>query len=134
MDLNILGLTYFLILKRRTVPYPELFWSWYTSLGSNSNPQTLKNVDLWCKLSSMFLVTEWREWCFELFRTQNSQKFPGFCPWTQLGRAYSAVPDSPATQQYPQKIAGYSTAEWLFFINHLTLSIEICSNFNSPLF
>ena len=55
----------------------------------NSNPQMLKSPDFWCKLSSMFLVAEPREQCFELFRTQNSQKFPGFRPWTSLGRAYS---------------------------------------------
>ena len=44
----------------------------------------------------MFLVTEPRERCFELFKTQNSQKFPGFCPWTLLGRAYSADPRLPS--------------------------------------
>ena len=27
---------------------------------------------------------------FELFSMQNSQNFLGFCPWTPLGRAYSA--------------------------------------------
>ena len=37
---------------------------------------------------------------FELFRTQNSQKFPGFRPWTPLGRAYSTDPDSLATQRF----------------------------------
>ena len=57
----------------------------------NSNPQTLKSVDLWCKLSSTFLVTKPRERCFELFRTENRQKCPGFCPWTPLGRAYNAA-------------------------------------------
>ena len=55
----------------------------------NANPQTLKSVDFWCKLSSMFLVAELREQCFELFRTQNIQQFPRFHPWTPLGRAYS---------------------------------------------
>ena len=86
----------------------------------NSNPQTLKSVDLWCKLSSTFLVAEPREQCFESFRMQNSQKFPGFHPWTPLGRAYSTAPDSLAEQQFfsslhslknqqPQKIAGYGT-------------------------
>ena len=85
----------------------------------NSNPQMLKSVDFWCKLSSVFLVAEPKEQCFELFKTQNSQKFPGFCPWTPLGRAYSSAPDSPAAQlffsslhmsknRHPQKIAGYS--------------------------
>ena len=94
----------------------------------NSNPQMLKSVDFWWKLWSMYLVTEPREWCFELFRTQNSQKFPRFCPWTPLGRAYSTAPDSPVAQrffsllcslknQHPKKIAGYGTV-WLmnFFI------------------
>ena len=43
-----------------------------------------------------------------------------FCPWTPLGRAYSAAPDSPAAQQFfsllrlsknwnSPKIAGYDT-------------------------
>ena len=83
-------------------------------------PQTLKSVDFWCKLSSTFLVAEPRERCFELFRTQNSQKYLGFCPWTPLGRAYSAAPDSPAARRFfsslrssknrhPQKFAGYGT-------------------------
>ena len=91
----------------------------------NSNPQTLKSVDFWCKLSSTFLVAEPRERCFELFRTQNSQKFPGFRPWTPLGRAYSAAPDSPAAQRFfsslrlsknrhPQKITGCG-AGWVLF-------------------
>ena len=86
----------------------------------NSNPQILKSFDFWCKLSSKFLLAKPREWCFELFRMQNSQKFPGFCPWTPLGRAYSAAPDSLAAKrffsslrlpknQHPKKIAGYST-------------------------
>ena len=66
----------------------------------NSTPQTLKSVDFWCKLSSTFFLAEPRERCFELFRTQNSQKFPGFRPWTPLGRAYSAAPDSPAAQRF----------------------------------
>ena len=59
----------------------------------NSNPQMLKRVDLWCKLSSTFLVAEPRERCFELFRMQNSHKFPWFHPWTPLGMAYSTAPD-----------------------------------------
>ena len=90
----------------------------------NSNTQTLKSVDFWCKLSSTLLVAEPRERCFELFRTQNSQKFPGFRHWTPLGRAYSAAPDSPAAQRFfsslrslrnrhPQKIVGYGTEKWI---------------------
>ena len=86
----------------------------------NSNPQMLISVDFWCKLLSMFLVSELTEQCFELFRLQNSQKFPGFCPWTPLGRAYSTTLDSLAAQwffsslclsknRHPPKIAGYST-------------------------
>ena len=92
----------------------------YRSGIPNSNPQTLRSVDFWCKLSSTFLVAEPRERCFELFRTQNSQKFPGFRPWTPLGRAYSATPDLSALQRFfsslrssknwhPQKSAGYGT-------------------------
>ena len=86
----------------------------------NSNPQTLKSVNFWCKLSSTFFIAEPRQRCFELFRMQNSQKFPGLCPWTPLGRVYSAAPDSPAAQRFfsslrssknrhLQKIDGYDT-------------------------
>ena len=92
----------------------------YRSGIPNSNPQTLRSVDFWCKLSSTFLVAEPRERCFELFRMQNSQKFPGFRPWTPLGRAYNATPDLSALQRFfsslrssknwhPQKSAGYGT-------------------------
>ena len=51
----------------------------------NSNPQTLKSVDFWCKLSSAFLVAEPREWCFELFRMQNSQKHSRVLPLDPTG-------------------------------------------------
>ena len=85
----------------------------------NSNLQMLISVDFWCKLLSIFLVAELREWCFELFRMQNSQKFAAFCPWTPLGRA-STTPDSPAAQwlfsslclsknRHTPKIAGCGT-------------------------
>ena len=60
----------------------------------NSDPQTLKSVDFWCKLSSPYVVAEPRERCFQLFRMQNSQNFPGLRPWTSLGRTYS-VPQTP---------------------------------------
>ena len=50
----------------------------YQSGIPNTNPQMLESVAFWCKLSSTFLVAEPRERCFELFRMQNSQKFPGF--------------------------------------------------------
>ena len=33
-----------------------------------------------------------RERCFEVFRMQNSQNFPGLRPWTPPGRVYSAPP------------------------------------------
>ena len=105
-----------------TVPYPELLWSQYIGLGSQTQThKTLKSLDFWSKLSSTFLVTEPREWCFELFRMQNSQKFPGFHPWTPLGSTCSTTPDSMAAQQFfsllcssknqhTPKIAGYGTA------------------------
>ena len=81
-----------------SVPYPELFWSWYTGLGSQTQIPKCSKVLIsgvsFCQRSLS------REQCFELFRTQNSQKVPGFCPWTPLGRAYSTTPDSPAAQQF----------------------------------
>ena len=51
----------------------------------NSNLQMLISVDFWCKLLSIFLVAELREWCFELFRMQNSQNFQGFAPGHHWG-------------------------------------------------
>ena len=77
------------------VPYRELFWSRYTSLGSQT--QTLKNVKINSsknrQLTFHTLVpqcVEQREECFELLRMQNSQNFPGICYWTPLRRACSA--------------------------------------------
>ena len=55
----------------------------------NSDLQTPKSVDFWCKLLSLFGFAEPQERCFELFRMQNNQNFPGLCPLTPLGRAYS---------------------------------------------
>ena len=48
----------------------------------NSEPQTLKCADFWCNLSSQLVVADSRERCFQLFKMQNSQKFPGLRPWT----------------------------------------------------
>ena len=62
----------------------------------NSDPQTLKSVDFWRKLLSLFVVAEPREQCFEPFRMQNSQNFPGLCLWIPLERAYSAPPRLPS--------------------------------------
>lgn len=71
----------------------------------------------WCKFLSPFLVPEPQEQCFEIFRMQNSQKFPGLCTWTPLGRAYNTPSPRPldshlywSKNQNPQKIAGYGTA------------------------
>ena len=72
----------------------------------------------WCKFLSPFLVPEPQEQCFEIFRMQNSQKFPGLCTWTPLGRAYNTPSPPPpldshlywSKNQNPQKIAGYGTA------------------------
>ena len=58
--------------------------------------------------------------CFELFRMQIIQNFPGLCPWTPLGRGCSSLQTpqlhsgfSPHyTRQKtgnPPKIAGYRT-------------------------
>ena len=60
----------------------------------NSDPQTLKSFDFWCKVSSSFVVAEPREQCLDLFRMQNSQNFLGLCPWTPLGRDCN-VPQTP---------------------------------------
>ena len=96
-----LGLKNFFWLGFTPVPYPELFWGQYTSLGF----QTQTPIDFWCKLSSLFVVAgpQWQS--FEQFRMQNNQQFPGLCPWTPLRRAYSPPPpppppDSPTTQRF----------------------------------
>ena len=83
-----LGLKNFFWLGFTPVPYPELFWGQYTSLGF----QTQTPIDFWCKLSSLFVVAgpQWQS--FEQFRMQNNQQFPGLCPWTPLRRAYSPPP------------------------------------------
>ena len=54
----------------------------------------------WCKFLSPFLVPEPQEQCFEIFRMQNSQKFPGLCTWTPLGRAYN-TPSPPSPRLPP---------------------------------
>ena len=56
----------------------------------------------WCKFLSPFLVPEPQEQCFEIFRMQNSQKFPGLCTWTPLGRAYN-TPNPPTPTYTGQK-------------------------------
>ena len=74
-----------------SVPYPGLFWSWYTSLGLQTQTPKLSKVlisglnfchhSFWQSHESNVL---------SLFRMQNSQNFQGLCPWTPVGRAYSA--------------------------------------------
>ena len=55
--------------------------------------------------------------CFDLIRMQNSQNFLRIHRWTQLERAYSTIPESPAVKlffsllssskdQDPKKITG----------------------------
>ena len=62
----------------------------------NSNPQTLKSVDLWCKLSSTFFVAKPRERCFELFRTENRQKFSRFSPLDPTEEGLERLPRLPS--------------------------------------
>ena len=61
----------------------------------NSNPHTLKSADFWCKFSSTFLVAEPRERCFELFRTQNSQKNSRVSPLDPTGEGLQHRPRLP---------------------------------------
>ena len=85
-----------------SVPYLELFCSWCTGLGSQTQtPQTLKSVQINSIKNRQTTVHEQRERCFELVRMLNSQYFLGLRPWTPLRRAYSApLPDSSAAQQF----------------------------------
>ena len=69
---------------------------------------------------------------------QNSQIFPGLCPWT-LVRAYSAPPpDSPTEQRFfyslrllknrhPRKIAGTGFTKYLILQNNF-LCVMYCKN------
>ena len=74
--------------------YSELFWSWYTCLESQTQTtkisKVLKLIHLKMDKSSPFVVPELWEWCFELFRMQNSHSFLELHLWNPLGRAYSA--------------------------------------------
>ena len=59
-------------------------------------PQTIKSDDLWCKLSSTILVTEPREQCFELFKTQNRQKITRVLPLDPTGEGLQRCPRLPS--------------------------------------
>ena len=90
--------------KTFSVPYPELFWSRYTVLGSQTQTPKLSKV-LISGISFRHHSLSQSQWeqCFELFRMQNSQNFPVLCPWTPLRRAYSAP-----FHQTPQMHNGFS--------------------------
>ena len=103
-----------------SVLYPELFWSQYTGLGSQTQTSKCSKVLISCVSFCQRYLLQSKERYFELFRMQNSQTFPGFHPWTLLGRADSVASDSPAAQwffsslcssqnRHLPKIAGYST-------------------------
>ena len=96
----------------------------------NSNPQTLKSVDFCCKLSSTFFVAEPREQCFELFRIQNSQKFPEFRPCTPLGRAYSTAPVSQLHDGFSPRYAYQKTSTPKKLLN--TALTFFCQKSSSP--
>ena len=53
------------------------------------------HVYFWCKLSSTFLVAEPREWYFELFRMQNSQKISRVLPLDSTGEGLQWCPRLP---------------------------------------
>ena len=102
----------------------------------NTDP---KLPGFWCKLSSLFVVTEPQEQCFELFRMENSQKiFQGFVPGHHWGGLTALPPHSPDAQwffsslyssknQDPQKIAAYETDVHKIFFNLSSLfSNSIC--------
>ena len=94
----------------------------------NSVPQTLKRVDVWSKLSSPFVVAEPRERCFEQLRMQNSQNFPGLCPWAPcLPRCTTVFLLATLVEKpVPLKTAGYNT-EW-------TLSLLLKASENRKIF
>ena len=84
----------------------------YQSGIPNSDTQTVKSVKNNSsknrQLTFHTLVpqhVEPQEGCFELLRIQNRQNFPGLCPWTPLGRAYSA----PSRLSSCTTVAGYGS-------------------------
>ena len=58
----------------------------------NTDP---KLPGFWCKLSSLFVVTEPQEQCFELFRMENSQKFSRALPLDTTGEGLQHSPHTP---------------------------------------
>ena len=73
------------------MPYPELFWSRYTSLGSQTQTPKLSKVLIsGVSFHHCSLLLSHETDVLSLFRMQNSQNFLGLCPWTPLGRACSA--------------------------------------------
>ena len=119
-----------------SVPYPELFWSWYTGLGSQTQTSKRSKVLIsGVNFRQRSLSQSQESNVLRYLERKIAKKFPGFCPWTPLGRAYSAAPDSPAAQRFfsslhsskkwhPQKIAGYSTVSSVFcsYLVHINLS------------
>ena len=88
----------------------------YQSGIPNSDTQTVKSVKNNSsknrQLTFHTLVpqhVEPQEGCFELLRIQNRQNFPGLCPWTPLGRAYSAPSRLPSCTT----VAGYGSPQKL---------------------
>ena len=118
-DINLLFLI--LSLSLSSVPYPELFWSQYTGLGSQTQTSKRSKVLIsGVSLHQCSLSQSQESDVLSYSERKIAKKFPGFHPWTPLGRAYSTAPDSPAAQGFffslhstknwqPQKIAGYGT-------------------------
>ena len=88
----------------------------------NSDPQTLKSVDFWCKFSSPFIVAEPRERCVELVQNVKQPKFSGAQSLDPTGEGLQRSPDYPAAQRFfslphlsknrhPPKITGYGTGQ-----------------------
>ena len=81
--------------KYLAVPYPELFWRWYTGLGSQIQPPKCSKVLIsgvnFCQRS---LSQSQESNVLSYSERKIAKKFPGFRPRTPLGRAYSAAPDS----------------------------------------
>ena len=100
--------TYTAFSVSHTLPvlYPELFWSWYTCLGSQTQTPKLSKV-LISGLSFRHhsLLPSHNSNVLSLFRMQNSQNFLRLCPWTPPGRAYRAPQN---TQLYNEFSPSYT--------------------------
>ena len=102
------------------VPYPELFWSRYTGLGSQTQtPKRSKVLISGVSFRQHSLSQNQQSNVLSYSECKIAKNFQGFAPGPNCG-GVTAPPDSPTAQRifsllhssknrHPQKIAGYGT-------------------------